>query len=201
MNAERLAYFEELYGASDDPYALRTRWYEQRKRALLLACLRDERFRFAYEPGCGSAELTVTLAARCDHVLASDFSEGALSSARARTQHLANVQIARHALPRDWPVREGPFDLIVLSELGYFLDAAAMQTLAAHCRASLAEGGTLVACNWQPDFAGRALPTEAVHAALAALGLPRLLRHEEDDFLIEMWSTDARSVARREGIR
>lgn len=201
MNSERLPYFEQLYGASDDPYALRTRWYERRKRELLLACLPDERYRLAYEPGCGSAELTVGLAARCDHVLASDFSEGALAAARARTQGLANVRVARHVLPRDWPIREGPFDLIVLSELGYFLDAEAMQTLTAHCQSSLADGGALVACDWQPDFAERALATDAVHAALAGRALSRLLRHEEDDFLLELWSSDARSVARREGIR
>jgi len=27
------------------------------------------------------------------------------------------------------------------------------------------------------------------------------LRHEEDDFLLQLWSRDGRSVARREGIR
>jgi SAM-dependent methyltransferase len=201
MSGERLPYFERLYGASDDPYGLRARWYERRKRALLLACLPQERFATAYEPGCGSGELTAALAARCDHLLASDFSEGALAAARSRTQGLANVQIARHALPQDWPAAQGPFALIVLSELGYFLDADAMQALALHCRACLAEGGTLVACDWRPDFKERALPTQAVHAALEGLGLPRLLRHEEDDFLLQLWSRDGRSVARREGIR
>jgi len=204
MNAARLAYFERLYGSSDDPYALRTRWYERRKRALLLACLPQENYRMAYEPGCGSGDLTVALAARCGQVLASDFSDGAVAAARRRTQGLANVRVARHALPQDWPVSEGPFDLIVLSELGYFLDAHAMHALAAQCLASLADDGALVACDWRPPFAERALATDAVHLALASLGLPRLLRllrHEEDDFLLELWSRDARSVARREGIR
>jgi len=45
------------------------------------------------------------------------------------------------------------------------------------------------------------LSTEAVHADLSSLGLTRLLRHEEDDFLLQVWSRDGRSVAEREGIR
>jgi hypothetical protein len=32
-------------------------------------------------------------------------------------------------------------------------------------------------------------------------GWSRLLRHEEEDFLVDVWSPDGRSVARREGLR
>jgi len=194
------AYFDALYRASDDPYAVRSRWYEQRKRAVLLAALPAARYASAYEPGCGAAELTVELAARCDRVLASDFSAPALAAARRRTAHLPNVRVEAHALPRDWP-RRAAFDLIVLSEIGYFLDAAAMCQVARCCADSLVPRGTLVACDWRADFRERALPTEAVHAALAALGLAPLVRHAEDDFLLQVWSRDARSVAQREGIR
>ncbi len=198
---DRHGYFEALYGASNDPYMLRTRWYEQRKRALLLAALPQPRNAFAYEPGCGVGELTAALAARCDTVLASDFSAHALACARERTRALANVQIERHVLPDDWPRDRGPFDLIVLSELGYFLESAAMRELARCAGASLAKGGTLVACDWRPEFAERALPTRAVHAALGDVGLTRLAYHEEVDFLLQVWSSDARSVAQRESIR
>jgi len=47
----------------------------------------------------------------------------------------------------------------------------------------------------------RALSTDAVHAALAALGLTRIARHEEDDFLLQVWSRNGRSVAEHEGLR
>ncbi len=196
-----LPYFEQLYGASADPYGVRTRWYEARKRAVLLAALPHPHYARAYEPGCGAGELTAELAARCDHLLASDFSPGALASARDRTAALENVRIAVHALPDEWPSSDGPFDLIVVSELGYFLDAEAMQSVAAHCDASLSENGVLVACNWRPDFDARVLSTDAVHSALAAIGMTRTVCHSEDDFLLEVWCRDARSVAQREGIR
>lgn len=194
-------YFEGLYGASEDPYDLRTRWYEQRKRAVLLAALPMQRYARAYEPGCGAAELTVALAQRCDALLASDFSPRAVAAAQRRTAGLPNVRVVQHTLPVDWPANEEPFDLIVLSELGYFLDADAMQKVAALCAATLAPGGTLVACDWRPDFAERALPTTQVHDVLADLGLPRLVLHKEADFVLQLWSRDARSVAQHEGIR
>jgi SAM-dependent methyltransferase len=194
-------YFDALYAASDDPYASRQRWYEARKRAVLLAALPQARYRRAYEPGCGIGELTLALAQRCDAVLASDFSEQAVALAHQRTEALPHVQVARHALPADWPRDAGGFDLIVLSEVGYFLQRSDMQRVADDCKASLDADGTLVACDWRPDFEQRSLATRDVQGILAGLGLARLVLHEEDDFVLQVWSRDARSVAQREGIR
>ncbi|MGI4778540.1 MAG: methyltransferase domain-containing protein [Janthinobacterium lividum] len=199
--AGRLPYFEAMYSDNADPYGMRTRWYEARKRAVLLAALPHPRYANAYEPGCGAGELSVELASRCDALLSSDFSPKALASARTRTAALANVRVASHALPHDWPGTAGPFDLIVISEIGYFLDADAMRRVAECCNASLGADGVLVACNWRPDFDARVLPTDEVHAALASIGLARTVRHAEDDFLLEVWCRDPRSVAQREGIR
>ena len=194
-------YFDALYAASDDPYASRQRWYEARKRAVLLAALPQARYRRAYEPGCGIGELTLALAPRCDALLASDFTVQAVALARERTEALPHVQVARHTLPADWPHDAGGFDLIVLSEVGYFLQRSDMQRVAECCALSLEDGGTLVACDWRPDFAQRSLATKDVHGILAELGLARLVLHEEDDFVLQLWSRDARSVAQREGIR
>jgi len=201
MTTDRHDYFDAMYGESDDPYALRTRWYELRKRDALLAALPRARYRCAYEPGCGVGELTAALAPRCDTLLASDFNDGALAAAQARIAGLQNVRVQKQDLPGDWPDAQGPFDLIVLSEVGYFLDADAMRTVARHCLGSLDSDGTLVACDWRPDFDGRVLPTDSVHAMLSDLGLTRIVRHEEDDFLLQVWSREARSVAQQEGIR
>lgn len=200
MNDQR-PYFESLYAASEDPYALRHRWYEARKRALLLAALPRERFRSAYEPGCGAGELTLALSQRCDHLLASDFSAHAVDIARKRTSGLTHVHVAHHVLPADWPREAGCFDLVVLSELGYFLDLDDMHLLATRCEETLGADGTLVACDWMPDFRQRRLSTKEVHGALASLGLARLAFHEEEDFVLQVWTRDARSVAEREGIR
>lgn len=200
MRTDRDGYFDALYAASEDPYGVRSRWYEERKQALLLASLPARRYARAYEPGCGIGELTAALAARCGEVLASDGSARAVRHAVDRTRSLHNVRVEERRLPADWPLTAGRFDLIVLSEIGYFLDAHELRELAACCRQTLAEGGTLVACDWRIDFAERRSSTGTVHTVLDELGLPRLVRHEESDFLLELWS-EGGSVAQREGIR
>lgn len=201
MSPGTQAYFEGLYGASDDPYGLRARWYEERKRALLLAALPRRRYGNTFEPGCGTGEFTAALAQRCSALLASDGSQRAVELAARRTAGLANVRVERQDLPADWPHASAPFDLIVVAELGYFLQPDAMRRLADCCGRSLATDGTLLACDWRHDFDERVIPTAEVHARLEALGLTRMLRYEDDDFLLQAWSGDGRSVAQREKIR
>ncbi|RZL86048.1 MAG: methyltransferase domain-containing protein [Variovorax sp.] len=201
MSERTLPYFDALYAAADDPYGVRARWYEERKRAVLLAALPQHRFRRAYEPGCGVGELTLALGARCESLLASDTAERAVFLARQRVASLPHVRVELHRLPTQWPRNEGAFDLIVLSELNYFLEEEAMVELARCCNDTLAAGGTLVACDWRPDFEQRCISTDLAHRILSELGLPRLLCHQEEDFLLQVWSRDGRSIAQREGIR
>ncbi|CAN5360750.1 SAM-dependent methyltransferase [soil metagenome] len=194
-------YFDSLYRSSDDPYSVRTRWYERRKRAILMAALPQARYRRAYEPACGIGELTIDLARRCDQVLASDANDRAVDLARVRLLSFGNVQIEVQRLPGDWPPRSEQFDLIVLSEVGYFLSPTAWRDVVDRCATSLAPTGTLVACDWLPDFAERTMPTSALHEVVSSLGMESLLRHVEADFALEVWSGDRRSVAEHESVR
>jgi len=198
---DRQARFERLYGDEEDPYGLRTRWYEARKRAILLAALPRPAYARAFEPACGVGELTHALAPRCEQLLASDFSSHALRIASERNRAFEHVRFERQTLPRDWPRPRGGFDLIVVSELGYFLEAEAMARLAQCCGETLGTEGTLVACDWRPAFEGRTLAAEQLHGILESLGLPRIARYEDDDFLLTVCDRSARSVAQREGIR
>ena len=63
------AYFDQLYAGGQDPYGVHARWYEARKRAVLMASLPRRRYRQAYEPGRGAAALTLELAMRCDRTV------------------------------------------------------------------------------------------------------------------------------------
>lgn len=193
-------YFDGIYAQDDDPYGLRTRWYERRKRDVLLAALPRPRFRRAFEPGCGAAELSAALAARCDMLMCSDFHPRAVETARARLAHHDHVQVAQRVIPQEWPQAER-FDLIVLSEVGYFLSRIDVARVAHCCAATLAADGVLVACDWRPDFEGRCTSTAEVHRVLEGLGLYQVVRHEEDDFLLHVWQRDHRSVAQQEGVR
>jgi SAM-dependent methyltransferase len=199
-SAHSSGYFDGLFAASDDPWALRHRWYERRKRALTMEALPRERYGRAFEPGCANGELTALLALRCDTLLAADCSAAAVGLTTARVAGLGAVDVQQRTLPTEWPA--GLFDLIVLSEMAYYLTPHDLGLVVQHAFAGLAPAGTLIACHWRPTFNEAPVSGDAVHAALAAGALAasatRLMRHEEQDFLLETWSDDPRSVAVRE---
>ncbi len=192
-------HFDELFRLDADPWRTRTRWYERRKRALTLAVLPRDRYERACEPGCGAGETTAALALRCDSVVASDASAAAVRQARARLAGVANVRVDHARMPRDWPA--GRFDLVVVSELGYYLASDELDALADACRASLTSEATLVACHWRRVESDMLQRAHNVHAELGLrTGLQRASHYEDDDFLLDVWTVDARSVAQREGL-
>ena len=81
-------YFDAMYARSADPWQLADRWYERRKYAITMAMLPLPRYRHAYEPGCSVGVLTELLAARCDHVTATDVAEAALAATAERLDAL-----------------------------------------------------------------------------------------------------------------
>ncbi|WP_109513213.1 class I SAM-dependent DNA methyltransferase [Pseudomonas ovata] len=190
-------YFDDLFQNTDDPWAFRQRWYERRKRALTLATLPREHYRSIFEPGCANGELSAALAGRCDRFLGCDTSNRAVNLARQRLDGVAHATVIQGRLPHDWP--EGPFDLIVFSELGYYLDAQDLQQLIRRALTSLSDDGQLLACHWRPAIEGCPLDAEQVHRLLAEhLPLHRICTHREADFLLDVFSRDRLSVAQKE---
>ncbi|WP_431262367.1 class I SAM-dependent DNA methyltransferase [Roseateles chitinivorans] len=197
-------HFETLFSQDPDPWGYRTRWYERRKRAQLLASLPSERYANAFEPACANGELSAELAARCDRLLCTDVSAAAVAHARDRLAALTHVAVQNTSIPAAWP--DGRFDLIVLSEIGYYLDDRALRDTIERAAASLTDGGTLIASHWRHPEGDYLRSGDEVHRLMATafqehFAWSRLLRHEEEDFLVEVWSPDCRSVARREGLR
>lgn len=197
------AYFEAMYAGSPDPWSLAQRWYEKRKYALTVAALPRLRYRSAFEPGCSVGVLTEQLAVRCDALLSADRVAAAVATTRQRVGSAGNVTVEQRELPEQWP--DGTFDLIVLSEVAYYLDSPGCDRLLDLAVASLEPGGDLIAVHWRPQVAEHALTGDAVHDALRSHSeLAQLCQHTEDDFLLEVFThipPPARSVAAREGLR
>jgi hypothetical protein len=188
-------YFDALYTEHPDPWRLADRWYEQRKYALTLAALPRPRYENGFEPGCSVGVLTEQLADRCDRLLAVDTAAAAVAATRTRLAGREHVRVEHRELPAQCPA--GPFDLVVLSEVGYYFDAADLDR-------PLAPGGDLVAVHWRHPVADYPLPGDAVHDRLAARpDLTRTVRHTEADFRLEVFARTppaARSVAQAEGL-
>lgn len=180
----RADYFEGMYATSDDPWGLATSEYELRKYELTVASLPRRSYRRAFEPGCSIGVLSDLLARRCHELLAIDPVPAAIESAGRRATS-ENVTFSVGAMPGSWP--EGPFDLIVISELLYFLDADdRRQTIAAASR-HLDPRGHLVLVHWRHAFGEAECTGDQAHReARTVSGLPRLVLHEERDFLLEV---------------
>lgn len=193
-------YFDDMYARHDDPWGFDSRWYEERKRAVLLASLPRRRYRSAFEAGCSTGAVTAHLADRCDRVLAVDLAPAALERAQRRLAGREDVEVRRAMLPAEWP--RGEFDLIVLSEVAYYWGADDLDRGLGASVGSLSADGHLVACHWRHPVAEYPRSGDDVHDALAARpDLVRLVRHEEEDFVLEVFGRPgARSVAAEAGL-
>jgi SAM-dependent methyltransferase len=188
-------YFDGVYAGSTDPWGFTSRWYEQRKRALTMAALPALSYGTGLEVGCSIGVLTADLAERVEDLTAVDPSPVALAEARARVPD--RVRLVRGLVPGDWP--RGTYDLVVLSEVGYYLDPDDLGRLLDLVERDLAPGGTVLACHWRHPVADYPQSGDAVHEALARW--PRLSRTEEEDFLLDVLVPGgAPSVARRAGL-
>jgi len=141
-------YFEALYAADPDPWRFAESPYERAKYAATLAALPRPRYRNALELGCSIGVLTRALAPRCDRLLALGVAAAPLAAARARCADQPQVAFLEALLPRDWPADATGCDLILISELLYYLDAADVAALAGHLGRSLAPGGDLLLVHW-----------------------------------------------------
>lgn len=172
-------------------------WYERRKRAVTVAALPRERYRSALELGCATGVLTAALTERADDVLGTDISAAPLERARLRAPAARFVQAA---LPSEWP--EGRWDLVVMSEVGYYLSPADLDVAIDRVLASLDDDGVLVACHWRHPDDEAVSSGDAVDARLTERWpRPALVRHVEQDFVLSVFPGPAvASVARTEGI-
>jgi LmbE family N-acetylglucosaminyl deacetylase len=187
-DAERI--FDAVHGDDTDPLSYTTSWYERRKRALTLAILPQAAYGSGLEIGCSIGTLSVELAARCQEFVAVDASSAALVQAAERLSGFPAARTLHLTVPQQWP--DGTFDLLVVSETGYYLTAGELAELFTRVKASLNPGGTLLLCHWRHPVSGWELDGETVHAmARQQLRWPTEGLYREKDFILEVFAVPA----------
>lgn len=139
-------YFERLYRAAPDPWAYATSPYEAAKYDATLDALPRPRYRRGLEVGCSIGVLTERLAGRTDALLAVDVSETALARARRRCAGHPHVAFERRQVPAETPA--GPFDLAVVSEVGYYLSAPDLDAFLDRLADAVEPAGHLALVHW-----------------------------------------------------
>jgi cyclopropane fatty-acyl-phospholipid synthase-like methyltransferase len=177
-------YFEKLYAEDPDPWRFATSEYERAKYDATLAALPRQRFGNALEIGCSIGVLTHRLAARCDALLAVDVAEVALAEARMRCADLKQVTIARMRVPQEWP--DGRFDLMLFSEVLYYLSADDLDATAARTRAALDDGGTVLLVHYTLPTNYPASGDAAATRFIEASGLVPIRQLREEQYRLDL---------------
>jgi hypothetical protein len=174
-----------MYAASDDPWGFDDRWYERRKYAVTLAALTRPSYACAFEPGCANGALTELLQARCGRLYACELVPEVADRARRRLAGHAHVDVRCAPFPNWWP--DEPIDLLVLSEVAYYLTTLGRSDAERSISTSLLPGGELIAVHYtgSTDYP---MGGHAVSTWLDGLDcLERLVRHVDRDFEAGVW--------------
>ncbi|WP_373545982.1 SAM-dependent methyltransferase [Chamaesiphon sp.] len=163
-------FFEALYQQNSDPWQFETSEYEAQKYLATLAALPHPLYQSGFEIGGSIGILTEKLADRCQSLLSVDVSTIAQSQAIKRCHRLTNIDFQMMSVPQEFPDKS--FDLIVLSEVGYYW-----------CREDLEKAQNLMLDQLKPQ--GHLL---LVHWIVDARVLP-LTGHQVHDTFLELVPT------------
>ena len=180
-------YFERVYADADDPWKFETSPYELAKYAATLAALPADRYTSGFEIGCSIGVLTAQLAERCERLLAVDTSEAPLVRARVRLADRPQVRFRQMSIPKAFP--EEDFDLVVLSEVGYYWGYEDLYRAIGLIQQAVSPGGTLLLVHYTPYVPDYPLTGDEVHEAFSARlrGFYRVDQQRADRYRLDVW--------------
>ncbi len=176
--------FDRIHTRGPDPWDVDTSAYEREKYDRTLATIPTAHPARILEIGCSIGAQTARLAERTDALLALDISAQAVARARQRCAGYAHVSIRQARIPQDWP--PGLFDLIVLSEMLYFLDREDVTSTARLAVGGLARDGAILLVNWTGHTDS---PTTGDEAAELFIATAKFLHHtgsRRDNYRIDL---------------
>lgn len=175
-----------MYKREPDPWNFGSSAYELGRYDAIISALGHHRFRRAFEPGCSIGILTAKLSQLCGELVAIDVSTTAIERARLHCLSLPNVEVRVGRLPRDLPA--GCFDLIVLSEIGYYFEDKDLSALGLLLASRLEHGGILLAAHWLGQSNDHVLGGERVHRILSRVaGLKPSHAEHHEGFQLNKW--------------
>jgi SAM-dependent methyltransferase len=181
--------FEQIYAASDDPWDYRSSAYERQKYADTLAALPARELGRSLEVGCSIGVFSALLAPRCRRLVAIDFSARAVALARGQLRGVANVELAQASFPEQVP--GGEWDLVVCSEVLYYLDDSGLQHATRWLRARLERGASVLAVSWRGEGAQEPMRGDEAHdRLLAGLGRWHALDARRPGYRLDRFDAD-----------
>jgi SAM-dependent methyltransferase len=171
-NSLPASYFDALYRENPDPWKFETSEYETNKYADTIAALPQQQYQSAFEIGGSIGVLTEKLAAHCKALLSIDISPLAQQRAIQRCQHLPHVRFQIMNFPHEYPPQR--FDLVLLSEVGYYWCWEDLQQAQQRILELLEPGGHLLLVHWTQDAPDYPLQGDHVHDSFLKLAPTQL---------------------------
>lgn len=156
--------FEARYQSDPDPWGYVSSGYERDKYDATLTACGPGRFASALELGSSIGVFSARLAPRCDLLISIDAAPSAVAAARDRLTEQPHAETILGAIPDAIPCRT--YDLVVASEILYYLDETELAGTLRRLRHSMTAGARLVAVHWRPAGPERPFTADAVHARL-----------------------------------
>lgn len=138
-------YFDKLYQQQADPWNFEQSDYENEKYRETLNVL-GTHYASALEIGCSVGVLTYMLAARCTKLLAVDISEKPIEIARKRCENQPQVTFKALDISTEFPTNA--YDLILISEVGYYLTEEKLLELYQNCKKNISDQGQILLVHW-----------------------------------------------------
>jgi hypothetical protein len=177
--------FEARYRDDADPWGYETSPYERDKYDATLAACGPGPFPRALELGSSIGVLSAQLAPRCRQLTTLDAAATAVTAARERLAAQPHVTPMLGVIPDDIP--SGPYDLVLASEILYYLEPDALAATFARIERETVSGARLVAVHWRPAGPERPFSAEEVHRRLRALAwLSEVEQRSTDDYLLDV---------------
>jgi SAM-dependent methyltransferase len=177
--------FEALYRDNPDPWGYTSSGYERAKYAVTLEACGAGPFSCALELGASIGVFSDLLAARCGRLVTVDAAPSAVAVARSRLTGRENVEVVQGPVPDAIPVIA--FDLVLASEILYYLTPAELAGTLAALEPRLRPGGRLIAVHWRPAGPERPFTAAEVHGTLRSQPWLRSTHADAtDDYLLDV---------------
>jgi len=155
------AFFNEMYRNNEDPWDFENSPYEKEKYEETLKAIPRSYYQNVFEIGCSNGILSEKLSGLCAHLLAVDASDIAVRNAKKRLAAYPHVEVREMTIPDDFPAEK--FDLILLSEVGYFLSKEDLIIARDKMIDALLPKGHLLLVHWTPFVEEFPLGGDEVH--------------------------------------
>lgn len=157
---ETIQHLKALYDSDVDPWRHLSSIYECSKYERTLEIIGKRKFSSCLEVGCGIGGFSTHLSELCSRLICMECIPSAAARARVRLEQISHVSVHEGTAPDDIP--DCRPDLVVLSEVLYFLTVAEINRLGTWINQQSTADAVVIAATWTGPTEQELTGTESI---------------------------------------